>query len=128
MFQFGRMLLCPFGRAQQHRLLGVPTGINDRALRPPALLRKSAESLSLGQQRDLSGQGGGRTEYPAVVMIAANDPLVGPGRTLHRRDNVIDGPEPPVRLNRQVYDRWPRSYMISDRQCAAPQLRSDRAA
>ena len=54
MFEFGRVLLCPFGRAQQHRLLGIPTGINNRALGLPTLLSKSAESLSLGQQRDLT--------------------------------------------------------------------------
>src|SRR5208282_3396500 len=96
------MLLSPFGRAQEHRLLRVPTGISDRALGPPTLLCESAESLGLGKQRDLSRQRVGGAEHPAVMMIAADDPLIRPGRASHKSDDVVDLAEPPVGLDRQM--------------------------
>ena len=75
---------------------------NDRALRLPTLLGESAESLGLGQQRDLTRQRVGRAKDPAVVMIAADDPLVRPGRALHHRDDVIDRLLLPIGFDRQM--------------------------
>ena len=112
--------LGPFGRAQEHRFLGIPTRVDDRALGPPTLLGQSAESLGLRQQRDLSRQRVGGAEDPAVMMIAADNPLVRPGRALHRRDDVIDRLLLPVGFDRQMNHRRSWSYAIGYRQRAAP--------
>src|SRR5206468_7777531 len=98
--ELGGVGLGPFGRAQEARLLAVPAGVDDRARRAPALAVELAERLGFAHQRDLAGQRIGRAEYPAVVVVAADDPLVGIGRAAEHADHVVDGLQRPVGLDR----------------------------
>ena len=72
--------LGPFGGAQQPRLFAVPHAVDDGALRLPALLQQRRRSA---RASSISGAGAGdrilRAVHPGVVMIAADDPLVGIG-------------------------------------------------
>ena len=69
--------LGPFGGSEQPRLLAVPGGVDDRPLRPPALLQQLAERARLFELGAMPLTGSLRAVHPGVVMVAANDPLVG---------------------------------------------------
>src|SRR6202030_483910 len=89
-FKFRGMLLGPLGGAQQARLLGVPTVVNQRAARTPAIFQQFADGFRLGHERYLSGEWVRGAEYPSIVMVAANDPSVGFLATPHLRDHIVD--------------------------------------
>ena len=74
--QFVVMLLGPFGRAQEPRLFAVPRAINNGALRLPSGFYKLPKRASFFQNCDLAGNRILRAVDPAVVMIAANHPLI----------------------------------------------------
>src|SRR5689334_18633857 len=93
--ELGRMCLCPFGRAQEPGLLAVPARVDNRARRPPALAIELPHRLGLAHQCDLAGKWVRRAEDPAVVVIAANDPLVGIYASREHRDDVVDGLQRP---------------------------------
>ena len=78
LLQFARVRFDPFGRAQEDGLLAVPARVDDRALGLPALLDQSADRFGLGKHCDLTRHRIAGAEHPAVVVIAAHDPLVGP--------------------------------------------------
>ena len=114
------MLLGPFRRADQARLLGVPARIDERALRPPAGLGERADGFRLLHQDDIAGKGIVGAEHPAVVVIAAHDPLIRIVLALHDGDDVVDGLLAPVRLDQQVdRRRADAADMVRDRQHAA---------
>ena len=119
--------LDPFGGAEQHRLLAVPAGIDQRALRPPAGFRQRADGLRLGHHGDVPAQRIGRAEHPAVMVVAAHDPLVGIGAALHHRDDVVDRLERPLGFDRQMDARGVAAAdVIGDRQRPAPIRRHHR--
>jgi hypothetical protein len=126
--EFVRVRFGPFGRAQETGLFRVPTRIDERALRAPTLRGQRAESFCLFEQRDLAGQRICGAEHPAVMMIAAHDPLIGPGRALHHRDDVVDRLETPVGFDREMHECLAGPHVIGDRQAAAPPLRHNVAA
>src|SRR4029079_16865514 len=84
------MLLGPFGRPQEPRLLAVPARVDDRPRGPPARAVERAKRLGLAHQRDLTGRRVGGAEPPSIVMVAADDPLVGILRAAKHRDDVVD--------------------------------------
>src|ERR1700756_5509543 len=77
LLQFFGMVFRPFGGTKQHGFLAVPSAINDGAFRLPSSLEKDAESTRLFQKSDLAGDGIFRAVHPSIVMIAANNPLIG---------------------------------------------------
>ena len=77
LLEFVAMVLSPLGGSQQHGLFTVPRAIDDGALGLPALLEQFAQGARFFQQRDLAGNGIFRAIYPAVMVVAAHDPLVG---------------------------------------------------
>ncbi len=125
--QFVHMLLDPFGRAQQHRLLAVPAGIDDGAFGPPAGLEQTAQRAGLIQQRHLSRSRIAGAGHPAVMVIAAHHPLVGILRALNGGDHVIDRLQVPVRLHRQMHRLRAGADAIGDGQRAAPAPGRDRS-
>ncbi len=94
--------LGPLGGAKEHRLFAVPARVDDRPLRLPAGLDETTERLGLGQQGDLAAQGVGGPHHPAVVVVAAHDPVVRRLAALQGADHVVEGLLRPVRLHRQV--------------------------
>ena len=74
------VLLDPLGRAEQPRLFAVPRRVDDRALRPPALLQQLAERARLLELRRHAADRIAGAVHPRVVMVAADDPFVGIGR------------------------------------------------
>ena len=74
--QFVIVLLGPFGRAQEPRLFAVPRAINSGALRLPSGFYQLPNRASFFQNCDLAGNRILRAVDPAVVMIAANHPLI----------------------------------------------------
>ena len=93
------MRLDPFGRTQQARLLAIPARVNEGACGLPALLDQGTDGLGLGQHRDRAREWIPRPEHPAIVMIAAHDPLIRILVTAHHRDHVVNRLACPLRLN-----------------------------
>ena len=100
LLQLGGVGLGPFGRAQEARLLAVPARVDDGPRRPPARAVERAQRLGLAHQRDLAGQRVGRAEHPAVMVVAADDPLVGIGRSAQHADRT-----PTVEVRRRPRSR-----------------------
>ncbi|CAM5604922.1 hypothetical protein RLIN73S_06790 [Rhodanobacter lindaniclasticus] len=118
--QLFRVCLGPFGGTEQARLLAIPAGVDQGAPRPPALLEQAADGLGLGHQGYVAGQWVPRAEDPAVVVIAADDPLVRRAGALDLRDHVVDRLSAPVRQHSQVRLGLARSDVVGQRQGAAP--------
>src|SRR5262249_33105560 len=68
----------PLPRSDQARFLSVPRAVDNRPLRLPAALHERTCGLRLRHQSDETAQGVLRAVYPGVMMIAADNPLVGP--------------------------------------------------
>ena len=126
--QLLRVRLGPFGGTEQARFLAVPAGVDQGALRPPTLLEQAADGLGLGHQGHVAGQRVPCAEHPAVVVVAADDPLVRRAGALDLRDHVVDRLAVPVRQHGQVRLGRARSHVIGQRQCAAPSRGRHRAA
>ena len=71
------VLFGPFGGTQQPFFLAVPHAIDDGALRFPALLQQFGESAGFFHQSHRARNGIFGAVHPGIVMVAANDPLVG---------------------------------------------------
>src|SRR5207249_9680903 len=97
--QLWRVCLHPFGRTQQCRLFAVPEAVHDRALWMPALLEQLPEPARLLQLRARPGERIARAIDPGVMVIAANDPLVGKGGAGNRRDHIVQRLAVPVEAN-----------------------------
>ena len=114
------VMLDPLGRSEQALLFTVPGGIDDRPLRSPALLYELPERTSF---LELRGHPACRilcAVHPGVVVVAADDPLVGVGRSRQARDDVVDALETPIEGQLQVHARRTGSCAVGDRQPAAP--------
>ena len=122
-----RVRLHPFGGAEQRRLLAVPRGVDERALRLPSLLHELAHRARFLELRDEAGERVFRAVHPAVVMVAAHDPLIGILRTRNLRDHIVDRFETPVERELQVHARRTGAEAISDRQRTAPSLGRDKS-
>ena len=81
----------PFGAAQQHRFLGIPTGIDDGPRRPPAGLGELPQRFGFRQHGDFARQRIGGAEHPAVMVIAAHHPFIGAILALQHGDDIVDG-------------------------------------
>ena len=75
--QLSLVRLHPFRGAEQARLLAVPGGVDDRALRSPALGVQRTHRARLFQLGHEPGDRILGTIDPGVVVVATNDPLVG---------------------------------------------------
>src|SRR5579875_1122835 len=78
LFELGGVRFGPLRRAEQAGFFAVPSAIDDRALRPPALFQElavGARLLELGVEAADRILG---AVHPAVMVIAANHPLAGP--------------------------------------------------
>src|SRR5208282_1620844 len=116
--------LDPFGRAEQAGFFAIPRTKDQRALGLPTLLHKLAERASFFEHRGLAGQRIFGAIYPAIVMVAANDPFIGVNRTGNFRDDIVERLErSPVRFHYQVNFPGTRTDVIADTEAAAPRLR-----
>ena len=77
LFQFVGVKLGPLGRSEQGRLFAVPEAIDDGAGGLPALLEQFAEGACFFEFRAGAADGISGAVDPGVMMIAANDPLIG---------------------------------------------------
>ena len=118
----------PFRRAEQRRLLAVPRAVDDRALRLPSLLEELAVRARLLELRRQPADRIAGAVHPAVVVIAAHDPLVGERAARDLRDHVVGRHDVPSRLHDEVHRRRAGADAIGDRQRAAPVDRRHRPA
>ena len=118
--QLVRMGLHPFGRAEEPRLLAIPGAIDDRAVRALPGPGQLADGLGLGQECHLPADRVRRPVHPRVVMVAANDPLVGPLAAAQAGDHVVGGRLLPVELELEVHLRGAGSEVIGGRERPAP--------
>ena len=119
--------LGPFGGAQQHRLLGVPAGVDDRPLGLPAGLDQRPQRLGLAHHRHVAGQGIAGPKHPAVTVVAAHHPFVRLGAALQLGDHVIGRLQAPVGNHLQMDPpALAVADVIGDRQRAAPGRRRHR--
>ena len=121
------MGLRPLRRAEESRLLTVPARIHQRALRAPAAPDQRTDRLGFAEHRHLPRERIPGAVDPAVTMIAADHPLIRTLRPADLRNHVVEGLEAPVRADRKVHLRRPRSEVIGDRQRAAPARRRHRS-
>ena len=127
--QLGGVLFGPFGRAEQHRLFGIPAGVDDGPRRSPAFRPERTERFGLRHHRHVAGQRIGCTEDPAVMVVAAQHPLVGIDRALQLGDDVVHRLLRPVGLDREMYlDRPVAAHVIRYRQSAMEGRGRDRSA
>src|SRR5215469_1967454 len=120
------MRLCPFRGAKQARLFAVPCRKNNGALRLPALLQEFTETASFLQYWRHARDRILRPVHPAIVMIAANHPLVRIGGARDASNHVVRGLVIPVKANRQMDFGQPRTDVIGDGQSTTPFLWSHR--
>ncbi len=125
--QVGGVLLAPFRRPEEPRLLAVPGAEEDRPPGLPSLLEELGEGAGLLQERDQAGDGVVGAVDPGVVVVASDDPLVGRARSGDRGDDVADGLDVPVRLDLQMDLRGAGADVVGDRQAAAEVFRDGRA-
>src|ERR1700720_568378 len=119
------MIFGPFGGADQAGLLCIPEAVDDGTLRAPALLQQDAEGAGLFQQHNGSGNGVTRAVDPGVVMIAADNPLVGVGCPWDAGNHVIDGLGVPVETELEMNFGGAGSRVIRDGETAAPAFGND---
>src|SRR5262249_13598629 len=123
LLQLGGVGFRPLRRTEQSRLFTIPEAINDGALRLPALLQHLGETASLLHFGNRARNRIVRTVHPAVMMVAANHPLVGILRAGNTRDYVVETLDIPVELKANMNSGRPGTDMVSDRQSAAPIVR-----
>src|SRR4029453_7966016 len=81
--------LGPLGGPEQTGLLAVPGRVDDGALRTPALLVQLTQRAGLLELGHLTRDRVFGAVYPRVVVVAANDPLVGLGGAGEPSDDVV---------------------------------------
>src|SRR5262249_6303809 len=127
LLEFVTVKLSPLGGAQKHGLLPIPRAVDDGALRLPSLLEQLTQGAGFFEQRDLPGDGIFRAVDPAVMVVAADNPLVGRLGTGNAEDHVIDRLDVPVERDLQVDFRRTGANVVGDGQGAAKAFRRDRA-
>jgi hypothetical protein len=104
--QLLRVMLTPFGRAEQRRLLGVPRAEHDRALRLPAGGRAQlGESACFIEHRSESAHRIAGADDPGIVMVAAHDPFVGKFLADEPGNHVVSRHQIPIELEFEPDDR-----------------------
>src|SRR6266436_427419 len=121
------MLLGPFGGAQESRLFAVPRAIDNGALRLPSGLDQLTENPRLFNDGNLTGDGIFRAVNPAIMVVAANHPLIRKSGTLNFSDDVVDGLDGPVRFHFEMNFRRARAYVVGHAEATAPLCRSHAA-
>ena len=121
------VLLRPFGRAEQSPLFAIPQRQDDRARRTPAGFQQLAEAARRLHQRRRAADRIVGAHHPRIVVIAEDDPLVGPRRAGNARHHVVERTVLPLERQFHVQLRRTRTDVIGHRQRAAPFLRRDRA-
>src|ERR1017187_2272025 len=119
--------LDPLCRADQARLLAVPSRVHDRAPRLPPGPRERAERFRLGQLGHEAADRVLRAVHPRVVVVSAQNPLVRKLRALQHREDVAHRLHPPVERELQVSLRGTGPEVIREGQRAAPRLGRDGA-
>ncbi len=105
----------PLRGPHQARLLAIPAGIHQRASWSPTGLEQGADGARLGELGDHACQRIPRAFDPGVVMVAADDPLIGEVDTFESGNHVVDGLQAPLGLDQQVDFCRPRSEVIGER-------------
>ena len=120
--------LGPLGRAEQARLLAVPGGVDDGALRASSRSWRARPAARASAQlgHHAAERVGGAVD-PGVVMVAADHPLVGPLGAGDAGDHVVDRLQVPVERQLEVDLRRAGAEVVGDRQAAAPVLGRHRA-
>src|ERR1700683_3232105 len=90
------MGLGPFGGTEEGRLFAVPEAIDDGAVGLPALFHELTEGARFFKLGAGAGEGIFRAVDPGVVMIAADDPLIGKFGAGNFGDDVVEGLAVPV--------------------------------
>ena len=104
----------PFGGAEQCGLLAIPGAEDESAFRLPAGLGELGDGAGFFHQGDHAGERVRRAEDPGVVMIAADDPLVGALGAFHAGDDVVGGREIPVEFELEVDGRGAGSDVVGE--------------
>ena len=73
--------LHPFGRSQESWLFAIPAAVDHGAFGPPTFLGEFADASRLLQERYCSAERVLSASDPAVVVVAADHPLIGQLRT-----------------------------------------------
>src|SRR5260370_17137180 len=94
--EFVVVLFGPFRGTKKSRLFAIPRAINNSALWFPAGFHQLTERPRFLQNCDLAGNGILRAVHPAIVMVAANHPLIRKRCTLHFSHHVANWLDSPV--------------------------------
>ncbi len=122
------MFFRKFRRANQARFFGVPRAKNNGAIGLPPRFHEFAHGTSLFHQGDQAGNRIFRAVHPGVMMVAANDPLIGVRCAGNFSDHVVNGFQAaPIRFHFQVHFSSAWADVISHAQTAAPRSRSNRS-
>ncbi len=122
------MLLGELGRADQAFLFRIPTGEDQGALGTPSAFQQLSDSMHRLQLRGRSAVGIDRAIHPGITMVAGDHPLVGKLRAANHANDVPDGDELIVQLDRQMHLRRSWSHVIGEWQRALPTTRRLRSA
>ena len=87
----------------------------------------SGDAAGLLEQADRAGKRVGGAEDPAVVMVAAQDPFLGPLGAAHPRDHVVGRRQLPIEFELEMDRGRAGADVVGDGQRAAPRLGCDRA-
>ena len=120
-------MLRPLGGAQQRRLLRVPSGVHDRAVRAPSVFHEPSHGLGLGHERHHPAGGVRGAHRPAVAVVAPDHPFVRVPSAPHLGDDVVGRRQLPVEGDPQPHRGRPRSDVVGQRQRPPPGRRRNRA-
>ena len=126
LFKILGMRLGPFRGTEQPRFFAIPERVNNGPLRFPALLQQFGKPAHLFHLGDRARKRICSAVDPAVMMIAANHPLVRIFGAGNAHDHVIQLVLVPVEFQTHMHLRGTRTDVIRNRQSAAPVLRRDR--
>ena len=115
-----RVLLDPFGGPEQTLLFAIPRGVDDRPLRFPPLPEQRAQRPRLFELGGHAADGIVRAVHPCIVVIAADDPLVGIGGARDPGDHVVERLDVPRERDLQVDGRGARADVIRQRKPTSP--------
>ena len=110
----------PLGRSDETGLLGIPGREDDGALGPPPARRQSSYRARFFHEDNEAADRVAGAVDPGIVMVAANDPLVGKLLSLECRDDVIGRFEVPIERELQSDACRTRTHVIGDGEPTAP--------
>ena len=112
--------LDPLGGAEEGGFFAIPPAVNDGALGLPALLEELAEGAGFFELGAGAGDGVAGSVDPGVVVVAADDPLIGHGGALDGGDDVVERLALPVEGELEVGLDGAGAGAIGEGQAAAP--------